>query len=71
MRHLKIGKVEQYLLSKLEAGEEIYFLIDPEESSPENASMIASKAEEAGSDGIMVGGQHSSPNPRWMSLLNP
>jgi phosphoglycerol geranylgeranyltransferase len=57
MRHLKIGRIEQYLLSKLEAGERIHLLlIDPEESSPENASVIASKAEEAGSDGIMVGG---------------
>ena len=56
MRHLRIGRVEQYLLSKLEAGEKIHLLlIDPEESSPENASMRASKAE-VGSEGIMVGG---------------
>lgn len=56
-RGIKIGRVEQYLLSKLESGEKIHLLlIDPEESSPEKASKIASRAEEVGSDGIMVGG---------------
>lgn len=57
MRHLRIGRVERYLLDKLESGERIHLLlIDPEEASPEQASKIASSAEKAGSDGIMVGG---------------
>ncbi len=57
MKHLRIGKVEEYLLNKLESGEKIHLLlIDPEESTSQEASLIASRAEEVGSDGIMVGG---------------
>ncbi len=57
MRHLRVGKVEEYLLRKIESGEKLHLLlIDPEEVSPEKASSIAEEAEEAGSDGIMVGG---------------
>ncbi|MCD6421694.1 MAG: geranylgeranylglyceryl/heptaprenylglyceryl phosphate synthase [Thaumarchaeota archaeon] len=57
MRHLKIGKVEEYLLKKLESGEKIHLLLlDPEEISPERGAEVAGEAEAAGSDGIMVGG---------------
>ena len=57
VRHLKIGKVEEYLLKKLESGEKIHLLLlDPEEISPERGAEVASEAEAAGSDGIMVGG---------------
>jgi len=57
MRHLRVGRVEEYLLRKIEAGEKLHLLlIDPEETSPANAASIAREAEEAGSDGIMVGG---------------
>ncbi|MCD6312914.1 MAG: hypothetical protein J7L79_03785 [Thaumarchaeota archaeon] len=54
---MKVGKVEEYLLRKIEAGEKLHLLlIDPEETSLANAASIAREAEEAGSDGIMVGG---------------
>ncbi|HDD66074.1 MAG TPA: geranylgeranylglyceryl/heptaprenylglyceryl phosphate synthase [Nitrososphaeria archaeon] len=57
MRHLRIGRVEEYLLKKLESGEKIHLLLlDPEEISAEEAEEVAGEAEEAGSDGIMVGG---------------
>ena len=57
MRHLRVGRVEEYLLKKLEAGEKLHLLlIDPEEISPESASSVAKEVEEAGSDAIMVGG---------------
>ena len=57
MKHLKIGKTERYLLEKLERGEKIHLLLlDPEEVPTEDAGRIARESEEAGSDGIMVGG---------------
>ena len=57
MKQLKIGKVEEYLLKKLEAGEKLHLLLlDPEESPADQAAGIAREAEKAGSDGIMVGG---------------
>jgi len=57
MKCLKIGKTESYLLEKIERGEKIHLLLlDPEEVSAEDAGRIAREGEEAGSDGIMVGG---------------
>jgi len=57
MKHLKVGRIESYLLEKMERGEKIHLLLlDPEELSADDASRVAREAEEAGSDGIMVGG---------------
>ncbi len=57
MKHLKIGKIESYLLEKIERGEKLHMLlIDPEEVTAEDAGKMARESEEAGSDGIMVGG---------------
>jgi len=56
VKQLKIGKVEEDLLKKLEAGEKLHLLLDPEESPADQAAGIAREAEKAGSDGIMVGG---------------
>ena len=57
MKHLRIGKTEQYLLEKIESGEPIHLtLFDPEEINPDSAGDAARRSEEAGTDGIMVGG---------------
>ena len=57
MKYLKIGKTESYLLDKIQRGEKIHLLLlDPEEVSGEKAGEIAKQGEDAGSDGIMVGG---------------
>jgi phosphoglycerol geranylgeranyltransferase len=51
------GKVEQYLLKKIQNDGAIHLtLIDPEETTAASASSIARKAEEGGTAGIMVGG---------------
>ena len=57
MKHLKIGKTESYFLEKLQRGEKLHLLLlDPEEVSPEKAAELAKLGEDAGSDGIMIGG---------------
>jgi len=62
VKQLKIGKVEEYLLKKLETGEKLHLLLlDPEESPADQAAGIAREAEKAGSDGIMVGGSTFFP----------
>jgi len=54
---MKAGKVERYLLERIESEGAIHItLIDPEKSSPEEAVGIASAAERGGSSAIMVGG---------------
>ncbi len=57
MKHLRIGKTENYLLEKIESGEPLHLtLFDPEEVDIDSAGQIARRSEEAGTDGIMVGG---------------
>lgn len=57
MKHLRIGKTENYLLEKIHRGEKIHLLLlDPEELPPDEGAKMAKMGEEAGSDGIMVGG---------------
>jgi len=52
-----MGRIESYILKRIEKEGAIHMtLIDPEVSSPENAALIASEAEENGSAAIMVGG---------------
>ncbi len=52
----RIGRVERYLRRK-SSKEVLHFtLIDPEKTLPKEAAEIASKAVEAGSDAILVGG---------------
>jgi len=54
---IKLGKVERYLLDKITRGENVHLtLFDPEEVGLEKAGEIALRSEEAGTDGIMVGG---------------
>ena len=54
---MKAGKVERYLLERIESEGAIHItLIDPEKSPPEEAVAIASAAERGGSSAIMVGG---------------
>lgn len=53
----RIGKVESYILSKVREDGAIHMtLIDPEETSPEDASFISKEAMEAGTSAIMIGG---------------
>ena len=57
MRHLRVGKTERYLMEKIESGEPVHLtLFDPEEVDLDSAGAIARRSEEAGTDGIMVGG---------------
>lgn len=50
-------KTEEYIHSKIEEEGTLHLtLIDPDEQKPKEASKIAKKAIEAGTDGIMVGG---------------
>jgi len=52
-----MGKVEKYLLNKIQSDGAIHLtLIDPEKTTVALASSIAKKAEEGGTAGIMVGG---------------
>ncbi len=53
---LKLGKVETYIHEKLEKGKIHFVLLDPDDVPPEMASEIARMSEEAGVDGIMIGG---------------
>jgi len=53
---VEIGKVESYILDKLERGRLHFVLIDPDDASPEEAAQIAAVGEEIGVDAIMVGG---------------
>jgi len=54
---LKLGRVERYLLERIEGDGAIHMtLLDPEKVSPERAAEIAREAEEAGTSAIMVGG---------------
>jgi phosphoglycerol geranylgeranyltransferase len=51
------GRVEKYLLDKIEAEGTIHItLIDPEKTTSPQASRIASKAKSSGTSAIMVGG---------------
>jgi len=52
-----IGRVEKYLLDKIEADGTIHItLLDPEKISPKTASNTAHQAESGGTAAIMVGG---------------
>jgi len=54
---LKLGRVERYLVSKLEAGERLHItLIDPVNVTVDHAGDLAQHVEKLGSDAIMVGG---------------
>jgi len=54
---LRVGKTERYLLDRIENGEKIHLtLFDPEEVGIRELAEAARKSEEAGTDGIMVGG---------------
>ncbi|MEM2096125.1 MAG: geranylgeranylglyceryl/heptaprenylglyceryl phosphate synthase [Candidatus Caldarchaeum sp.] len=56
-RLLRRGRVEQYLLSKLEDGEKLHMtLIDPLSMSVERAGELAGYVGSLGSDAVMVGG---------------
>jgi len=50
------GKVEKYLLDKLQKEKLHFSLIDPDSFSIEDAKSAASISEEAGSDAILIGG---------------
>lgn len=53
----RIGKTERYLMEKIEAGEHIHLtLFDPEELRLEDAARAVKRSEEAGTDGVMLGG---------------
>lgn len=55
-----IGRVERYLLNKIQEDGAIHItLIDPEKVSPESASHIAEEAEASETAAIMVGGSTS------------
>mgnify|MGYP000094190184 CR=1 FL=1 len=52
-----LGKIEKYLLRSIQEKGSIFIpLIDPEEVTPESASIIAEEGEKAGASAIMVGG---------------
>lgn len=52
-----IGKVEQYLLDKIQEKDTIHFtLVDPDKSSGYDCAKIATKAEKGGTSAIMIGG---------------
>ncbi|WP_081482818.1 geranylgeranylglyceryl/heptaprenylglyceryl phosphate synthase [Pyrococcus sp. ST04] len=53
---MKIGKVEKYILEKLEQKKLHFVLIDPDDTTPEDANRLAKLCEEVGVDAIMVGG---------------
>ncbi|CUX78248.1 phosphoglycerol geranylgeranyltransferase [Thermococcus chitonophagus] len=53
---MKIGRVERYIHEKLEENKLHFVLIDPDDTSPDEASKIAKLCEEVGVDAIMVGG---------------
>ncbi|AMQ17667.1 geranylgeranylglyceryl/heptaprenylglyceryl phosphate synthase [Thermococcus peptonophilus] len=53
---LKLGKVETYIHEKLEKEKLHFFLLDPDDVSPELAGELARISEEVGVDAIMVGG---------------
>jgi phosphoglycerol geranylgeranyltransferase len=53
----RLGKVEQYLLSKIKEKGTIHItLLDPDKSSGYNCASIAKEAERGGTSAIMVGG---------------
>ena len=52
-----LGKIERYLLTSIREKGSIFIpLIDPEEVTPDSASLIAEEGEKAGASAIMVGG---------------
>lgn len=52
-----VGSVEKYLLEKIESEDAIHItLIDPEKTTPPQASRIAHKAKSSGTSAIMIGG---------------
>ncbi len=52
-----IGKVEKYILEKLEKNKALLFtLIDPDDHSLDNAVLTAKNANEAGADLVLIGG---------------
>jgi phosphoglycerol geranylgeranyltransferase len=54
---LRLGRVESHLKGRIEAGEKLHMtLIDPISTPYEKAGKLASFAEHAGTDAIMVGG---------------
>jgi len=55
-KHLKIGKVEQYLLEEIEKGPIHILLLDPEELSFSSGERLVKLAEAEGSAAVMVGG---------------
>ena len=52
-----IGRVEKYLLNKIDQNGAIHVtLLDPEKTSPEEAARTSEEAEKSGTSAIMVGG---------------
>jgi len=51
-----VGKVESYIIEKLGEEKLHFILLDPDDTEPEEAGLIAAMAEEAGADAVMVGG---------------
>ena len=49
-------KVKDHILKRIANGTIHFTLIDPDKQSPETAARIAKRAEEAGTDAIMIGG---------------
>ncbi len=51
-----VGRVESYIMKKLKREKLHFILLDPDDTSPEEARKISGMAEEAGVDAVMVGG---------------
>ena len=61
---MRPGKVEKYIYQKAEEdGGMLFFLIDPDDQSPEQAGRLAKEAAEAGADIILVGGSIGAQGP--------
>ncbi|MEM1676436.1 MAG: geranylgeranylglyceryl/heptaprenylglyceryl phosphate synthase [Nitrososphaerota archaeon] len=56
LKHVRIGRVESYILEKLEEGPVHMTLLDPESIGIGRATRLAKIVEEEGSSAIMVGG---------------
>ncbi len=64
-----IGKVETYILSKLKGSKLHFTLLDPDSISLDRASVVVHQAQEAGTDGIMIGGSTNASGPGLDALV--
>jgi len=65
-----VGSVEKYLLEKIKSEGAIHItLIDPEKTTPPQASRIASKARSSGTSAIMIGGSTSASTAHLGSVI--